>query len=92
MGTSDHTGFLVGEEVKVKRVDEGTAPANLKEAVELLFESADPSEVGQRLHAENFVTRFESTSGSAGVDPLQLAGDRRARDTDSSRNTLRGAA
>jgi predicted RNase H-like HicB family nuclease len=39
-----------------------TALANLKEAVELFFESADPSEVAERLHSEVFVTRFEAST------------------------------
>lgn len=30
---------------------------NLVEALELFFESADPTEVGRRLHSEVFVTR-----------------------------------
>ncbi len=40
-----------------KTVEEATA--NLKEAVELFLECADPEEVKQRLHGEVFVTRFE---------------------------------
>jgi predicted RNase H-like HicB family nuclease len=36
------------------------ATANLKEAVELFLECADPEEVRQRLHSEVFVTRFEA--------------------------------
>ena len=39
------------------------ATANLKEAVELFLESADPDEVKQRLHSEVFVTRFEAMRG-----------------------------
>jgi predicted RNase H-like HicB family nuclease len=39
------------------------ALANLKEAVELFLECADPSEVKQRLHGEVFVTRFEAAHG-----------------------------
>ena len=39
------------------------ALANLKEAVELFFESADPGEIRQRLHPEVFVTQFEATTG-----------------------------
>ncbi|MBL0308668.1 MAG: type II toxin-antitoxin system HicB family antitoxin [Bacteroidetes bacterium] len=35
------------------------AMANLKEAVELFLESADPSEIQQRLHTDLFVTQFE---------------------------------
>lgn len=36
---------------------------NLKEAVELFLESAEPSEVRRRLHSEVFVTRFEAAVG-----------------------------
>jgi len=36
-----------------------TARANLVEALELFFESADPTEVARRLHSEVFVTRVE---------------------------------
>ena len=32
---------------------------NLQEAVELFFETADPTEVKQRLHEDVFVTRLE---------------------------------
>ena len=39
------------------------ATANLKEAVELFLECADPQEVRQRLHSEIFVTRFEAVYG-----------------------------
>ena len=39
------------------------AMANLKEAVELFLECADPEEVQRRLHTEVFVTRFEATHG-----------------------------
>lgn len=39
------------------------ATANLKEAVELFLESADPEEVGRRLHGEIFVTTFDATHG-----------------------------
>lgn len=39
------------------------AMANLKEAVELFLECADPEEVKQRLHNEVFVTRFEAVHG-----------------------------
>jgi predicted RNase H-like HicB family nuclease len=39
------------------------ATANLKEAVELFLESADPREVKQRLHSEIFVTRFDAAHG-----------------------------
>ncbi len=40
------------------------AIANLKEAVELFLESADPNEVTRRLHSEVFVTRFDAGHGS----------------------------
>jgi predicted RNase H-like HicB family nuclease len=36
------------------------ATANLKQAVELFLECADPEEVRQRLHSEIFVTHFEA--------------------------------
>ena len=36
---------------------------NLVEALELFFESADPSEIERRLHAEVFVTRIEVPVG-----------------------------
>jgi len=39
------------------------ATANLKEAVELFLECADPDEVKRRLHTEVFVTRFEAANG-----------------------------
>lgn len=39
------------------------ARLNLIEALELFFESADPSEVGRRLHTEVFVTRVEILVG-----------------------------
>jgi predicted RNase H-like HicB family nuclease len=44
-----------------KTVEEATA--NLKEAVELFLESADPAEVNQRLHGDVFVTHFEVARG-----------------------------
>jgi len=34
-----------------------TARANLQEAIELVFETADPSEIERRRHSEVFVTR-----------------------------------
>ena len=37
-----------------------TALANLKEAVELFLECADPKEIKQRLHSEILVTQFEA--------------------------------
>jgi predicted RNase H-like HicB family nuclease len=36
---------------------------NLQEAVELFFETADPSEIATRLHDEVFVTRLEVAVG-----------------------------
>ncbi|MCX8490109.1 MAG: type II toxin-antitoxin system HicB family antitoxin [Cyclobacteriaceae bacterium] len=39
------------------------ASANLKEAVELFFETASTTEVKQRLHEEVFVTRMEVAIG-----------------------------
>lgn len=39
------------------------ATVNLKEAVELFLECADPKEIQRRLHTEVFVTRFEATHG-----------------------------
>ena len=39
------------------------AVANLKEAVELFLECADPEEIEQRLHSEILVTRFEAAHG-----------------------------
>ena len=35
------------------------AHANLKEALELFFESASPEEIAERLHAEVYVTKVE---------------------------------
>ena len=39
------------------------ATTNLKEAVKLFLECADPEEVQRRLHTEVFVTRFEAAHG-----------------------------
>jgi predicted RNase H-like HicB family nuclease len=39
------------------------AKANLVEAIELFFESADSSEIAARLHEEIFVTRVEVAVG-----------------------------
>ena len=44
-----------------KSVEE--ASSNLKEAIELFFESASPSEVQERLHSEFFVTQLEVNVG-----------------------------
>lgn len=39
------------------------ARRNLVEAIELFFETADPSEIQNRLHSEVFVTRLEVAVG-----------------------------
>ena len=39
------------------------ARTNLKEAVELFFETASPQEIRERLHDEVFVTRLEIAVG-----------------------------
>jgi predicted RNase H-like HicB family nuclease len=39
------------------------ARANLQEAVELFFETADPTEIERRRHSEVFVTRLEVEVG-----------------------------
>jgi len=39
------------------------ARANLREAVELFFDAADPSEVERRLHSEVYVTRLDVARG-----------------------------
>lgn len=39
------------------------ATANLKEAVELFIECADPQEIVERQHGEVYVTRFEAVHG-----------------------------
>lgn len=39
------------------------ATANLKEAVELFLECADPKEIDQRLHTEIYITRFDAAHG-----------------------------
>jgi len=44
-----------------KSVEEATA--NLKEAVELFLETADPTEIKQRLHDQILVTTFEAANG-----------------------------
>ena len=44
-----------------KTVEE--AKANLTEALELFFETANPSEIGERLHSEVFITRLEVAVG-----------------------------
>lgn len=44
-----------------KTVEDATA--NLKEAVELFLETADPSEIKHRLHDHILVTTFEAAHG-----------------------------
>jgi len=39
------------------------ATANLKEAVELFLECADPQEIAKRQHGEVYVTRFDAVHG-----------------------------
>jgi predicted RNase H-like HicB family nuclease len=39
------------------------ATANLKEAVELFLECADPQEIARRQRSEVYVTRFEAVHG-----------------------------
>ena len=39
------------------------AKANLKEAVELFLECADPDEIRRRTRSEVFVTRFDAADG-----------------------------
>ena len=39
------------------------ATANLKAAVELFLECADPQEIAKRQHGEVYVTRFEAVHG-----------------------------
>jgi predicted RNase H-like HicB family nuclease len=39
------------------------ATANLREAVELFLECADPQEVVRRTHGQVFITRFEADVG-----------------------------
>ena len=50
------------------------ATANLKEAVELFLECADPSEIQRRLHTEIFVTRFEAARGQISSDAREVIG------------------
>jgi predicted RNase H-like HicB family nuclease len=40
-----------------------TAKANLAEALQLFFESADPTEIQRRLHTEVFITQVEVAVG-----------------------------
>lgn len=39
------------------------ARSNLKEAVELFLETADPSEIAERIHSEVYVTHMEVAVG-----------------------------
>lgn len=41
----------------------GEAGDNLKEALELFFETASPEEINARLHDEVYVTQVESAAG-----------------------------
>ncbi len=56
-------GGFVAECVELRVVSQGDtqdeAMANLREAVELFLETADESEVHERLHAGTFVRTFE---------------------------------
>lgn len=74
MGTNTYTAILEREgdlfialcpelDVASQGATVEEATANLKEAVELFLECADPEEVEGRLHNEIFVTRFEAVRG-----------------------------
>ena len=56
-------GGYVAECVELRVVSQGdtaeAAVANLREAVEAFLESADPSEVQERMHAGTYVRTFE---------------------------------
>lgn len=41
----------------------GQARENLREALELFFETASPEEISQRLHGEVYITQVEVTVG-----------------------------
>lgn len=56
------------------------AHANLREAVELFLEAADPAEVAERLHAEIHVSPLEVEVGEA-PNALRAAGDDHTRGT-----------
>jgi len=74
MSTSRYTAILEKEgdmyvalcpelDVASQGVTVEEAIANLKEAVELFLECADPGEIKRRMHGEILVTRFEATHG-----------------------------
>ncbi|MGP0593180.1 type II toxin-antitoxin system HicB family antitoxin [Nitrospira sp. T9] len=74
MGTSSYTAIVEKEGdlyvalcPKLDVASQGTsveeATANLKEAVEMFLECADPDEIGRRLHTEVYVPRFEAAHG-----------------------------
>ncbi|MCW5784444.1 MAG: type II toxin-antitoxin system HicB family antitoxin [Nitrospirales bacterium] len=74
MGTSSYTAVVEKEgdlyvalwpelDVASQGATVEEATANLKEAVELFFESADSDEIERRLHTEVYVTRFEAGLG-----------------------------
>jgi predicted RNase H-like HicB family nuclease len=50
-------------DVASQRASVEDATSNLREAVELFLECADPSEIEERLHGQVFVTRFEASHG-----------------------------
>jgi hypothetical protein len=54
-------GFGRGTRVQGDSVED--ASSNLREAVELFLESADPSEVAARMHGEVFVAALEVRAG-----------------------------
>jgi predicted RNase H-like HicB family nuclease len=59
-------GFVsLGPELNIASQGAGVeeALANLKEALTLFFETAHPSEIGERLHGEVFVTTVEVAVG-----------------------------
>ena len=74
MPTSSYTAILEREgdlyvalcpelDIASQGVTVEEATANLKEAVELFLESADPQEITRRLHGEVFITRFDAAHG-----------------------------
>jgi predicted RNase H-like HicB family nuclease len=74
MGTRSSTAILERENVmyvalcpELDGASQGpsveAALANLREAVELFLECADPKEVQQRLHEDVFVSRFGAAYG-----------------------------
>ena len=74
MSTSRYTAILEKEadmyvalcpelDVASQGVTVEEAIANLKEAVELFLECADPGEIKRRMHGEILVTRFDAAHG-----------------------------